>query len=533
MTDSEVIFVHESVNRLLQEIRLICVIPEADGIIKCKLKRINLQSNKTPEYRALSYTWGAPDPVQKIAVNNQSFLVRQNLYDFLKAFRARLYRFQDCSNYENETQWLWIDQICIDQSIVEERNHQVEMMSDIYRRASYVYVWLGKSDNCIELAMKTIKANFRHYYDHDSATKRPGNRRKPSRDKVAHQDNKSISISGDGNSKNELSGPALQRFFESPYWLRLWIVQEIMLARYIRVICGETLLSWEELRRFCSSGLKHLYPEAALFVPPQVIWLTRHALSDKQFTYPSLLHAFGTSGCENPRDKVYALQGVVKRENRPIVRYESSVHDVFQDAVMAMIVTAIQGPQVRNGTDLSRINYMGSIKNVFLDAAALWMKEIEGVIHLEMIEAWIILRKEMGMDPIPESPSERSRLLEAVRAVWSDLAHFHLRMFLANNRLQSTDTDDLENNNLDNTILDSERLLDSERFDLLIIQLRHHYDDLVKIFRTIRDFILPPISVYMSENDGVWYPKALVTQFGRPSYCDWECSQPSTVHIIP
>lgn len=400
------------------------------------------------------------------------------------------------------------------------------MMSDIYRRASYVYVWLGKSDNCIELAMKTIKSGFRHHYDHDPATKRPGNRRKLTRDKVADQDNGFASASGDESSKNELSGPALQRFFESPYWLRLWIVQEIMLARYIRVICGETLLSWEELRRFCSSGLKRLYPEAALAVPPQVIWLTRHALSDKQFTYPSLLHAFGTSGCENPRDKVYALQGVVKRENRPIVRYESSVHDVFTDAVKAMIRTAIQDSQVRKGTDLSRINYMGPIKNVFLDAAAIWMEEIEGVIHLEMIEAWIILRKEMGMNPIPESPSERSRLLEAVRAVWSQLAHFHLRMFLANNQLQSTGTEGLENNNLDNTILDS------ERFEMLIIQLRHHYDDLVKILRTIKDFILPPTSV-LRMYDSLWYPRLVVTQFGRPFYCDWECSQPSTVHIIP
>jgi hypothetical protein len=400
------------------------------------------------------------------------------------------------------------------------------MMSDIYRRASYVYVWLGKSDNCIELAMKTIKSGFRHHYDHDPATKRPGNRRKLTRDKVADQDNGFASASGDESSKNELSGPALQRFFESPYWLRLWIVQEIMLARYIRVICGETLLSWEELRRFCSSGLKRLYPEAALAVPPQVIWLTRHALSDKQFTYPSLLHAFGTSGCENPRDKVYALQGVVKRENRPIVRYESSVHDVFEDAVKAMIRTAIQDSQVRKGTDLSRINYMGPIKNVFLDAAAIWMEEIEGVIPLEMIEAWIILRKEMGMNPIPESPSERSRLLEAVRAVWSQLAHFHLRMFLANNQLQSTGTEGLENNNLDNTILDS------ERFEMLIIQLRHHYDDLVKILRTIKDFILPPTSV-LRMYDSLWYPRLVVTQFGRPFYCDWECSQPSTVHIIP
>ncbi|CAN9194910.1 unnamed protein product [Alternaria alternata] len=56
MTDSEVIFVYESVNRFLQEIRLICIIPEADGPIKCKLKRVNLQSNRTPDYRALSYT---------------------------------------------------------------------------------------------------------------------------------------------------------------------------------------------------------------------------------------------------------------------------------------------------------------------------------------------------------------------------------------------------------------------------------------------------------------------------------------------
>ena len=358
-------------------------------------------------------------------------------------------------------------------------------MSDIYRRASYVYVWLGKSDNCIELAMKTIKSGFRHHYDHDPATKRPGNRRKLTRDKVADQDNGFASASGDESSKNELSGPALQRFFESPYWLRLWIVQEIMLARYIRVICGETLLSWEELRRFCSSGLKRLYPEAALAVPPQVIWLTRHALSDKQFTYPSLLHAFGTSGCENPRDEVYALRGVVKRENRPIVRYGSSVHDVFNHAARAMFNTAFEDSQVRNGTDLSRINYRGPIRNVFLDAAALWRKEIEGVIHLEMIEAWIIFRKEMGMDPIPEPPAERSRLLEAVRPVWSHLAYFNLRKLLAKNQFQSTYTEDLERNNLDNTILESERLLDSEWFGMLITQLRHHYEDLVDIFRAI------------------------------------------------
>jgi hypothetical protein len=512
MADPEAIFVHEPVNRFLQEIRFLCVIPEADGPIKCKLKHVNLQSNQTPEYRALSYTWGAPDPVQNITVNNQSFLVRQNLYDFLKAFRARLYRFRDCGDYEKEVQWLWIDQICIDQAVVEERNHQVEMMSDIYRRACYVYVWLGKSDNCIESVMKTIKADFRRYYDCDPATRKPGKLRKLDRN-------------SDKSPPNELSGPALQHFFGNPYWLRLWIVQEIMLARYIRVICGETLLSWEELRRFCSSGLKWLPPEAALAVPPQVMWLTQHALSDRQFTYPSLLHAFGTSGCENPRDKVYALQGVVQRDNRAMIHYESSVNRVFRDAATAMNDTAIRTSRVRNGTDLSRINYMGSIKNVFLDAAVLWMKELEGVIHLEMIEAWIILRKEMGLRPITKSCAERSRLLEEVRATWSRLALLHLRLFIAKHLPHSTGTDDFGNNDPDIMPMDSERM------EMLIAQLRTRYDALVKILRRIQHSIIPTHHPY--QNNDLYYPENLMTQFGKPWYCDWLCSQPATVHIIP
>jgi hypothetical protein len=511
MTEPEAIFVHKPVNRRLQEIRLICVIPEANGLIKCKLKHIELHSNQTPDYRALSYTWGAPHPVQRIELNNQPFLVRQNLYDFLKAFRARLYRFQDGGDYGKEVQWLWIDQICIDQSVVEERNHQVEMMSDIYRRASYVYVWLGRSDNCIESVMETIKTYYRRYHNYDPAIRKLG------RDKAAGQDKSLTSAPGDKSLANELSGRALQRFFGNSYWLRLWIVQEIMLARYIRVICGETLLSWEELRRFCSSGLKQLPPEVALVVPSQVIWLTQHALSDRQFTYPSLLHVFGTSGCENPRDKVYALQGIVQRESRPIVRYESSVERVFENAVQAMVDSAMQESQVRNGTDLSRINYMGSIRNVFLEAAALWMQELEGVIHLEMVEAWIILRREMGLYPIAGPCARRICLLEDVRALWSRLAHHHLHSFLAKHQPQCTGPDDFEDDK-------PHDMPDSEYSEILNSQLRNHYETLIKILRNVTTG---------SHHGRLYYEEHLKTQFGKPRYCHWECYRPAIVHIIP
>ena len=93
----------------------------------------------------------------------------------------------------------------------------------------------------------------------------------------------------DERIQEPLASPALQHFFSNPYWLRLWIVQDIMLARYIRVMCGETILSWEELQRFCTSGLKNSPSEAAQAVPTQVLWLTEHASEAKKFTPLSLL----------------------------------------------------------------------------------------------------------------------------------------------------------------------------------------------------------------------------------------------------
>lgn len=38
---------------------------------------------------------------------------------------------------------VWADAICINQQNLEERNHQVEFMTGIYRKAFTVALWLG------------------------------------------------------------------------------------------------------------------------------------------------------------------------------------------------------------------------------------------------------------------------------------------------------------------------------------------------------------------------------------------------------
>ena len=40
---------------------------------------------------------------------------------------------------------MWIDQICINQTDIEERDSQVLLMRDIYEHAARVQIWLGEA----------------------------------------------------------------------------------------------------------------------------------------------------------------------------------------------------------------------------------------------------------------------------------------------------------------------------------------------------------------------------------------------------
>jgi hypothetical protein len=39
----------------------------------------------------------------------------------------------------------------------------------------------------------------------------------------------------------------VQSLFRRPYWNRLWILQEILMAQNISVICGDQFFAWETL----------------------------------------------------------------------------------------------------------------------------------------------------------------------------------------------------------------------------------------------------------------------------------------------
>jgi hypothetical protein len=49
------------------------------------------------------------------------------------------------------------DNLCINQENIEEKNHQVAMMDEIYAHARHVCIWLGEASNSSRIAMDFIE----------------------------------------------------------------------------------------------------------------------------------------------------------------------------------------------------------------------------------------------------------------------------------------------------------------------------------------------------------------------------------------
>jgi hypothetical protein len=87
---------------------------------------------------------------ESIGINGVQVMVRKNLYEFLA---RHLYEARDQAAIEGKSLLLpefyfcWIDALCIDQSNVAERNHQVQLMKDIYSKVCCTQIFVRLSSS--------------------------------------------------------------------------------------------------------------------------------------------------------------------------------------------------------------------------------------------------------------------------------------------------------------------------------------------------------------------------------------------------
>lgn len=289
-------FRHKPLDMEQKSIRLIQFSQQADGELEFELQHFAF--NETPRYRAVSYMWGS-EPMWMIKINHQPFLIKENLYNLLKTMSA-----SDNGGY------LWIDQICINQTDISERNHQVSFMADVYGTAKEVIIWLGA---CGQEHEETA-AFVNHFVVHELGSR--------SETATCHF------------RSTPLLSHSLRCFLNNPYWSRLWIVQEILEARALTIKWGAFEVKW---RALCAMLLGYRHSDTIGSTSLQLRTLAQRALcrAGVNRSVFKFMSAFCGSQCQDSRDKVYGLLAITHLKLH-VVDYARSKEEVFLDAAHAM-----------------------------------------------------------------------------------------------------------------------------------------------------------------------------------------------------
>ncbi|KAI8716920.1 HET domain-containing protein [Fusarium sp. LHS14.1] len=200
--------------------------------IKCRLLTFKL--DEAPPYKALSYTWGSPDPAGTIWVDDHGIPVGQNLFTALQRF------------YEDPLiEYLWADALCINQGDDEEKSRQVPLMSQIYSRAKGVLIWLGEELSSTAKTFSFMETSLSYaleVLDGMEADYQNGGSIFPWME--AFMPEKIESLNDDSNKR------AMKELCENPYWRRVWVLQEFPHASRCHLICGRHNFDMNDMAAF-------------------------------------------------------------------------------------------------------------------------------------------------------------------------------------------------------------------------------------------------------------------------------------------
>ncbi|KAF6824599.1 heterokaryon incompatibility protein [Colletotrichum musicola] len=257
------------------------------SIVVCLLT-VDLSS--APSYEALSYTWGDVTKVEEIEVitttNEESKSAPLSVTTSCAAALRRLR-----SSVSPRT--LWIDFICINQSDVPERNHQLALMPRIYNGASRVVVYLGEgsesdSSDAVMLWLQDIH-----------------------------------SPSEPANAPPIPQSDTVRAFLNRRWFTRVWVMQEVRLAKDVTVICGDKEVPWDAFRMlrdiFNNKRREQPLPYTIQSLVPQEYnrYSWRPSYLVRLFETLQNTRDFGAT---DPRDKLYAILPLLDWESRQCLK---------------------------------------------------------------------------------------------------------------------------------------------------------------------------------------------------------------------
>ncbi|PMD27086.1 hypothetical protein NA56DRAFT_684547 [Hyaloscypha hepaticicola] len=140
----------------------------------------------------------------------------------------------------------------------------------------------------------------------------------------------------------------LANVFNLPYWRRLWIIQEVLLADNIVLCFGDdtrTTTDWGILTRARHSleQIPTAWEEELIMGVPVKLFKEslpfqldkQRAYRDRGWSLEKLLITTEKSLCQDPRDKIYGLLGLLTdfRKGDIGIDYSKQLHEIYQDVI--------------------------------------------------------------------------------------------------------------------------------------------------------------------------------------------------------
>ncbi|USP74758.1 hypothetical protein yc1106_02032 [Curvularia clavata] len=354
----------------VNEIRYIAIDPgEGDAPLSGFLGYLELRGSQTHapaiSYQAVSYCWGeikdtleftlrcaktkeATAQSSQDAWTAQPYQITRNLDALLRALRQ-----------PDEHRVLWVDAICIAQDNAIEKTHQVSSMGLVYSSASEVLVWLGEADVYSEIMVEAHKVFARSVPEISSVERYPcldDNTKDEPRlfslwdfeatrwyEKALQNDMLlrlaeeyfTLEYLGDdlihyveGIFKNtpaplvllKLIVDCADRYFSRPWFRRIWVIQEVMMApvdrngaRRVTVFSGQSQMQWNELVAVAlflgNAALKTQCLNVDFFNQSWLV-LSVRSLGGTDSTGFSIEHCLSKTVAfesSDPRDRLFAL----------------------------------------------------------------------------------------------------------------------------------------------------------------------------------------------------------------------------------
>jgi hypothetical protein len=237
--------------------------------------------------------------------------------------------------------------MCIDQSNNKERAEQVMLMTLLYQKAASVIAWIGQED-------ETTGAAFTVVEELSSISVTPGSPADTMALSEAYSYFGSIEcfLNPDFHRSklgikplSETNWLAWLALMHRPYFKRAWVVQEVTLAKSITTVCGSRVFDWQKLSKaiwFLAYTKWYLMMHTEYFrrimegvapaiyskmisqnidsgVSAMALNQTRNGTQSagELYTLESLLKFHGHCEASDPRDMIYALQGIARKDAKP------------------------------------------------------------------------------------------------------------------------------------------------------------------------------------------------------------------------